>query len=146
MEPTKKRAAIYARVATPGHLPGESEFALQTQIAEATSHCKKRGYSVSETHIYQEVFSGTEYTKRSQLSLLRHAAKRGEFDFVVVFAYDRIARTQDLVTEFLAELESFGVSVESVRQASPESLSLVDQMVIYARTDAREKTSKLRGM
>lgn len=138
MEVTTKRAAIYARIATPGQVPGESAFALQTQIAEAKSHCEQRGYSVAEEHIYQEIAPGTEYQKRTELTQLRRAARRGEFDFIVVFAYDRISRKQYLVTAFLAELETFGVSVESVIEASPQSLSLVEQFAIYARTATQE--------
>lgn len=121
MTTQQKRAAIYARIATPAQMPGESEFALENQIAEARSYCQKQGYSISEQHIYHEVFTGTEYKNRPQLSRLRDAAKQGEFAVVVVVAYDRIARKMQLVSAFLAEMETYGVSVESIREAFPGS-------------------------
>ena len=45
------------------------------------------------------------------------AAKQRKFDVLVIFDYDRLARTQTVITALLAELESYVFRVESVRPA-----------------------------
>jgi DNA invertase Pin-like site-specific DNA recombinase len=89
---------------------------LEGQILKAQQYCSEHGYSLSESHIYQEVTSGAEYKNRPQLTALREAARQGQFDTVVVLDYDRLARNQALVMELLTELEQHGVTVESIRE------------------------------
>ena len=132
MATLQKRAAIYARIATIAQGSGESDFALENQIAEARLYCQKQGYSISEQHIYHEVFTGTQYANRPEFTRLRDAAKGGEFDVVVVVAYSRIARKVQLVSEFLTEMETYNVSVEAIREAF--SGSAFEFFELYGRT------------
>jgi DNA invertase Pin-like site-specific DNA recombinase len=129
MQEGTKRAAIYARLATFPQEPQPNPFAIQ--IRRCQSYCEHHGYRLSEAHIYQEVFSGTSLQTRPQLTRLREAAKRREFDVLVVVAADRIARNPALVSALVAELDGCGVTVERVREAPPEFV--VGQVAIYAR-------------
>src|SRR5947209_1056290 len=117
MQEGTKRAAIYARIATPPQEPQPNPFAFQ--IRECQSYCEHHSYSLHEAHIYQEVFSGVAVQLRPQLTRLRDAAKRGEFDVLVIVAYDRLARKPALITALVAELEECGVQVETSKEASP---------------------------
>ena len=44
------------------------------------------------------------------------ASKRGEFDVLVIYAYDQLVRMQSLVTALKEDLERSGVQVESVTE------------------------------
>ena len=135
MQEGTKRAAIYARIATPPQEPQTNPFAFQ--IRQCQSYCEHHGYSLHKAHIYQEVFSGTAVQTRPQLTRLRDAAKRGEFDVVVIVAYDRLARKPALVTALVAELKGCGVQVESSKEASPEFV--VGQFASFARVAANRQ-------
>jgi DNA invertase Pin-like site-specific DNA recombinase len=129
MQKETKRAAIYARLATSPQEPQPNPFAIQIQ--ECLSHCESHGYRLSDAHMYQEVFSGTALQTRPQLTRLRAAAKRREFDVVVVVAADRLARNPAQVRTLVAELDGCGVTVECVREASPELV--IGQFAFSAR-------------
>jgi site-specific DNA recombinase len=111
----EKRAAIYARTAIMPQAKGHNPLAAQILMAQ--QYCTEHGYTLNESHIYQEVYSGAVYKNRPRLTELREAAKQGEFDIVVVIDYERLARNQALVAELINELEQYGVSVESIRES-----------------------------
>ncbi len=105
------RAAIYARVATASNI---SE--LDDQIEECTRYCKDRGYLVEERHIYLDVGSGNHYKDPEDLTALEEASKLGEFDVLVVYAFEHLVRIQSLVATLREGLERSGIQVESVTE------------------------------
>ncbi len=111
MSQQTKRAAIYARVATASNI---SE--LDDQIEECTKYCKDKGYLVEERHIYLDVGSGNHYKDPEDLTALGEDSKRGEFEVLVVYAFDRLVRMQSLVAALRDDLERLGVHVESVTE------------------------------
>lgn len=111
MSQQTKRAAIYARVATASNI---SE--LDDQIEECTRYCKDKGYVVEEKHIYLDVGSGNHYKDPEDLMTLEEASKRGEFDVLVVYAFDHLVQIQPLVSALREDLERSGVQVESVTE------------------------------
>ena len=111
MSQQTKRAAIYARVATASNI---SE--LDDQIEECTKYCKDKGYLVEERHIYLDVGSGNHYKDPEDLISLEEASKRGEFEVLVVYAFEHLVRMQLLVATLRVELERSGVQVESVTE------------------------------
>ena len=106
-----KRAAIYARVATASDI---SE--LDDQIEECTRYCRNNGYQVEEQHIFLDVGSGSYFKDPEDLMALGEASKRGEFDVLVVYAFDQLVKMQSLMAALKAELERAGVQVESVTE------------------------------
>src|SRR5947209_8157314 len=86
-----KRAAIYARTATVQER--EPQLALATQIHDCVEYAANQGYLILEGLVYQETCSGLSLN-RPALTALREAAKRGEFDVLLVFTSDRISRNQ----------------------------------------------------
>ena len=111
MSQQTKRAAVYARVATASNI---SE--LDDQIEECTKYCKDKGYLLEEKHLYLDVGSGNHYKDPEDLTTLGEASKRGEFDVLVVCAFDHLVRIQSLVAATREDLESLGVQVESVTE------------------------------
>src|SRR6266700_6533692 len=88
---TSKRVALYPRSATSKESV-EKDCALATQIKQCRDYCDLHRYIVDDTHIYSEVWSGTnDYRRRPQLSALFEAARQGAFDIVVVTTWNRLS-------------------------------------------------------
>lgn len=91
------RAAIYARVSTVGN--GQSP---EMQIREFSEHCGRRGWTVAGEYVDVGI-SGTK-EKRPALEKLMADAHKRKFDVVVVWKFDRFARS---VSHLLRALETF---------------------------------------
>ena len=91
------RAAIYARVSTIGN--GQSP---EMQVREFSEHCDRRGWTVAGEYVDVGI-SGTK-DKRPQLDRLMADAHKRKFDVVVVWKFDRFARS---VSHLLRALETF---------------------------------------
>ena len=111
MSQQAKRAAIYARVSTASHI---SE--LDDQIEGCTRYCRDNGYLVEEGHIYLDVGSGNPFKDPEDIMALGEDCKKGEFDVLVVYAFDQLVRMQSLMAALKEELERSGVQVESVTE------------------------------
>jgi DNA invertase Pin-like site-specific DNA recombinase len=91
------RAAIYARVSTTGN--GQSP---EMQVREFSEHCERRGWAIADKYVDSGV-SGTK-EKRPELDRLMADAHKRKFDVVVVWKFDRFARS---VSHLLRALETF---------------------------------------
>jgi DNA invertase Pin-like site-specific DNA recombinase len=91
------RAAIYARVSTTGN--GQSP---EMQIREFSEHCERRGWAIADKYVDVGVSGAKE--KRPELDRLMADAHRRRFDVVVVWKFDRFARS---VSHLLRALETF---------------------------------------
>jgi DNA invertase Pin-like site-specific DNA recombinase len=91
------RAAIYARVSTTGH--GQDP---QLQTREIREYCERRGWQIAGEYVDAGI-SGTK-DSRPELNLLLADAHRRRFDAVVVWKFDRFARS---VSHLLRALETF---------------------------------------
>ena len=95
--PTNVRAAIYARVST---LHGGQDPTLQTR--ELKEYCQRRGWQVFDCYA-DNGFSGKK-DSRPQLNRMMQDAHERRFDVVVVWRFDRFARS---VSHLLRALENF---------------------------------------
>jgi DNA invertase Pin-like site-specific DNA recombinase len=94
----KMKAAIYARVSTT-HNGQDPEM----QLRELREYCERRGWQVGKEYVDKGI-SGTK-EKRPELDRLMADAHRRRFDAVVVWKFDRFARS---VSHLLRALENFG--------------------------------------
>jgi DNA invertase Pin-like site-specific DNA recombinase len=107
--PTKaklKRAVIYSRVSTIDQHP-------ETQLYDTRALAKQRGYEIVRE--YTDKISGAK-AKRPGLDLLMPDARRHRFDVVVVWAFDRMARSVRHFLEILDELNHLGIEFVSFRE------------------------------
>ena len=95
--PTNVRAAIYARVST---LNGNQDPSMQTR--ELEEYCRRRGWHVFDCYVDKGV-SGKK-DSRPQLNRMVQDAHERRFDVVVVWRFDRFARS---VSHLLRALETF---------------------------------------
>ena len=91
------RAALYARVSTANNGQDPS-----MQIRELREYCERRGWKVSGEYV-DEGISGTK-DSRPELNKLMADAHRRRFDAVIVWRFDRFARS---VSHLLRALENF---------------------------------------
>ena len=106
------RAAIYARVNTSDK--GQTN-ANQIQVLQAMATA--RGWMI--TAIYQDVVSGAKFTvdKRKQFPQMIEAARRGEFQVVMVFSIDRLTRKGGFAAmDIVRQLNEYNIKVASYVQ------------------------------
>ncbi len=96
-DPTTVRAAIYARVST---LNGSQDPSMQTRELEES--CQRRGWQIHDLYVDNGV-SGKK-DSRPQLNRMMQDAHERRFDVVVVWRFDRFARS---VSHLLRALETF---------------------------------------
>ncbi len=92
------RAAIYARVSTTGQ--GQSP---EMQVRELREYCERRGWQIAGEYVDAGVSGAKD--SRPELNRLMADAHRRRFDVVVVWKFDRFARS---VSHLLRALETFG--------------------------------------
>jgi len=92
------RAAIYARVSTSNH---GQDVSMQTR--ELRQFCEARGWQIAGEYL-DEGISGAK-DSRPELNRLMADAHKRRFDVVVVWKFDRFARS---VSHLLRALEMFG--------------------------------------
>ena len=101
-----KRAVLYMRVSSVDQHP-------ETQLHDLRQLAAQRGFEVVKE--YTDRISGAK-AKRPGLDELLRDARRGRFDVVVVWAFDRIARSVTHFLQVLDELNHLKVEFISFRE------------------------------
>jgi len=101
-----KRAALYLRVSTVDQHP-------ETQVHDLRQMAAQRGYTIFRE--YTDRISGTK-AKRPGLSAMMSDARHGQFDVVLVWASDRIARSVKHFLDVLDELSRLNIEYVSFRE------------------------------
>ncbi|MGN6758256.1 MAG: recombinase family protein, partial [Thermomicrobiales bacterium] len=108
------RVAGFARVSTAEQVEG---YSLDAQRHAIEQFAAMRGWSDVAFFADEGVSAFTDdISKRPQFAALMAAAKRGEFDVIMVHKLDRFARSLLLTLTELTELERAGVSFVSVAE------------------------------
>jgi len=103
------KTALYARVSTNN---GQSPA---MQLRELREYCKRRGWTVAGEYIDSGV-SGAKET-RPELDKLMHDAHKRKFDAVVVWKFDRFARSVSHLLRALESFQALGVSFVSLSES-----------------------------
>ena len=118
-----KRVAIYVRVSS-----GEQNTEPQERSLRA--YVQRRGWKVQKVYRDQGVSGAT--SKRSALNELLRDCRRGSVDVLVVWKFDRFARSLNALISGLELCRSVGIDFVSVTEAVDTSLpagELVFQMI-----------------
>jgi DNA invertase Pin-like site-specific DNA recombinase len=102
------RAALYARVSTNN---GQNP---EMQLGELRQYCQRRGLEVSGEYIDNGVSGSREH--RPQLDRLLADCRRRLVDAVVVYRYDRFARSLRQLVNALEEFRSLGIDFISLHE------------------------------
>jgi DNA invertase Pin-like site-specific DNA recombinase len=101
-----KRAVLYLRVSTLDQHP-------ETQLHDLKTLAAQRGLEI--THVYIDKISGAK-AKRPALDEMLADARRARFDVVLVWAFDRLARSVKHLIEVLDELAHLSIEFVSFRE------------------------------
>ena len=101
-----KRAALYLRVSTVDQHP-------ETQLHDLRGLAAQRGFEIVQE--YTDRISGVK-AKRPGLDQLMADARRGKFDVLLIWAFDRLARSVRHLLEVLDELNRLQVEFISFRE------------------------------
>ena len=102
-----KKAALYIRVST-------TEQNTDMQRAELAEYADRRGFSIFRT--YEETASGAARS-RPQLDALTRDAKKRLFDIVIVWKFDRLARSLSMLINALDTFQALGIDFISLRES-----------------------------
>ena len=143
-----KRAALYLRVSTVDQHP-------ETQRHDLLTLAQQRGFQI--VHEYTDRLSGAK-ARRPGLDQLMADARRRQFDVVLVWAGDRIARSVRHYLEVLDELNHLGIEFVSFREnldtGGPLGRAIVvivgaiaelERSLIIERVRAGMRRAKLEG-
>ena len=101
-----KRCAIYTRVST-----GDQH--TETQMLDLRTMAAQRGLDIVAT--YTDTISGAK-ARRPGLDLMMREARRGRFDVVLVWAFDRLARSVRHFLQTVDELSRLNIEFVSFRE------------------------------
>jgi DNA invertase Pin-like site-specific DNA recombinase len=143
-----KRAILYLRVSTVDQHP-------ETQLLDLRQMASQRGYEI--VHEYTDRISGTK-AKRPGLDQMMRDARRGQFDVVLVWACDRIARSTRHFLDVLDDLNRLNIEFISFREqidtGGPLGRAIVviigaiaelERSLIVERVRAGMRRAKLEG-
>jgi len=144
-----KRVALYVRVST-----GEQNADMQ--VNELTEYAQFRKWERVET--YSDKMSGAK-DKRPALDRLMADGRRGKFDVVVVWRFDRFARSTSHLLRALEEFAALGIDFVSLKESIDTStptgkmiftvlaaVAELERSTIRERVIAGQKAAKRRGV
>lgn len=102
------RAAIYARVST--HNGQDPEM----QLREVREYCARRGWQVSGEYVDRGISGSKE--RRPELDRLLADCRKRYVDAVVVYRYDRFARSLRQLVNALEEFRGLGIDFVSLHE------------------------------
>lgn len=106
-------AAIYTRVSTDEQVEA---YGLDVQRANCEQYASAYSIPVCKVYSDEGVSGAMPMDKRPALSALIEAARRGEFNQVIVPAIDRLARDLKVFLNVWDELESIGLKIILVKE------------------------------
>ncbi len=104
-----KRAGLYARVST-----NNGQQNPEMQLAELRTFCQHRGWDVAGEYVDKGVSGAKE--RRPNLDRLLADCRRRQVDVVVVYRYDRFARSLRQLVNALEEFRSLGIDFISLHE------------------------------
>ena len=144
-----KRVALYARVSTTDRQDPE------TQLRQLREYADRRGFEVAKEYV--DHASGTS-DERPRFKELMSAAYKREFDVLLVWRYDRFARSTQSLINALKTFQSLGVDFvsyqENIDTTTPEgemiftfmaSLAQFESSLISERVKAGMERAKAQG-
>jgi DNA invertase Pin-like site-specific DNA recombinase len=101
-----QKVALYTRVST-------QEQKADLQLMDLKEYVQRRGYEIFRT--YEDVVSGATKERKS-LDLLMDDANKRKFDIVLVWKFDRFARSLKMLVDSLALFQELGIDFISFKE------------------------------
>jgi DNA invertase Pin-like site-specific DNA recombinase len=101
-----KKVALYTRVST-------DDQKTDMQLMDLKEYVQRRGYEVY--NLYEDIISGAT-KERKALDQLMADAKHRKFDIVLVWKFDRFARSLKMLVDSLALFQELGIDFISYKE------------------------------
>jgi DNA invertase Pin-like site-specific DNA recombinase len=144
------RAAIYARVST-------DTQSTDLQLRDLEAYAKARSLTVVET--FQDIGISGSKDRRPALDKLMQAVRKRKVDLVLVWRFDRFARSSSHLAKALDEFKGLGVQFisysENIDTLSPigqamftmiSAMAQLERDIIKERVKAGLETAKSKGV
>jgi len=144
-----KRIAIYARVST-------TDQSTESQLLDLRRYTRERGWNIFKEYV-DEGISGTK-DSRPALNELMNDAKKRRFDVVLVWRFDRFARSTKHLILALEEFKNLGIDFvsyqENIDTSSPlgsaiftiiSAVAQLERDIIAERVKAGLRRAKKNG-
>src|ERR1039458_8370861 len=109
------RIGIYARVST-------KDQSCQLQVRDLRAYCTARGFDLVREYV--DVGQSGAKDSRPELNKLMDDARKGQFDAIVVWRFDRFARSTKHLLSALEEFRSLGIQFISYQENIDTSSAL----------------------
>src|SRR5580700_2086510 len=104
-----RRAVLYSRVSTLNH--GQDP---ELQSREIREYCQRRGWPLVDEYVDRGISGAKE--RRPQLDRLIADAHKRKFEVVVVWKFDRFARSVSHLLRALDNFRAFGIEIDSLSE------------------------------
>lgn len=111
------KVVAYARVSTNNHHQDP-----EVQLRDIRKHCEMKGWELTEVYVDKGI-SGTK-SSRPELNRLMADASAKKFDAVIVWKFDRFARSTSHLLKSLETFRSLGIEFVSLNEAVDTSTSV----------------------
>src|SRR5579862_4026594 len=138
--PTTPTTAVYARKSTEQTGTSEDARSVTVQVQSARAFAASKGLTVEDRLVFaDDGVSGAEFAARPGYIRLLDAAKRREFDVLIIADVSRLGREQLETGYALKQLSQAGVTVWSYLEAREILLSsATDKFLMSAANFAAE--------
>jgi DNA invertase Pin-like site-specific DNA recombinase len=115
------KAALYARVSTQNHHQDP-----EVQLREQREYCQRKAWEIAAEYVDRGI-SGTKES-RPQLNRLMADAAEKKFDAVIVWKFDRFARSSSHLLKALESFKALGIEFVSLTE-NVDTATAVGKMV-----------------
>src|SRR6266436_7469966 len=137
----QKRVALYARVST-----SDKGQDPETQLLALCEYAARRGFVPAGEYV--DYASGTR-DNRPQYQALLTAARKRQVDVVLVWRYDRFARSTQALVQALNEFHSLGVdfssSQENIDRTTPQGEMIFTVMASLAQFESALMSDRVKA-
>lgn len=131
---TNKTAALYARVST-----SDGRQDPEMQLQELREYCQRRGFDIVAEYV--DHMSGSRDDRPEYIKLMK-AVRSGRVSVVVVWRFDRFARSTRMLIEALEEFRALGVDFTSITEQIDTSTPIgVAMFTIISALSALERSA-----
>lgn len=110
----KPKASIYVRVSTVSQ--AEKGYGLDAQISMCRKMCDIKNYEVVNIYTDSGISGTTKAQDRKGFTNLLNDAKKGNFEILVFYTFDRLARDIRVFLSIVDELKQIGLKIVSCKE------------------------------
>jgi DNA invertase Pin-like site-specific DNA recombinase len=130
------RIGIYARVST-------KDQSCELQVRDLRTYCTARGFDLVREYV--DVGQSGAKDSRPELNILMDDARKRQFDAIVVWRFDRFARSTKHLLSALEEFRSLGIQFISYQENVDTSTPLGQALFTIVSAVAQLERDLIRG-